>query len=212
MLKHEWRKKEKPLYIPKASPELIEVPKMKFITLCGEGSPADDQFIQVIGALYSLAYTIKMTLKKYDNPPQNYYDFTVYPLEGVWDINEDAKKNFAGTVNKEDFVYQMMIRQPNFITEEFYQEMLHLTRKNKHSPLLKKIEFQSITEGPCVQMLHCGSFDDEPITFKKMETYAENQQLTRFSKVHREIYLSDARRVAPENLKTVLRFQVDRTD
>ncbi len=206
--KYEWRKREKNLYLPKNNPEVVDVPEMKFISLCGDGSPADQKFTEIIGTLYSLAYGIKMLPKKMEVKPNGYFDFTVYPLEGVWDINEDAKKTFTGTVNKEDFVYQIMIRQPNFVDKSFYQNILETVKVKKPNPLLDLVEFKTISEGKCIQMLHLGSYDDEPISFEKMEGFAQDEGFTRMSKVHREIYLSDARKVAPEKLKTVLRFQI----
>jgi len=206
--KHEWRKKEKSLYLPKNRPEFITVPAFKFLTLKGEGSPADSAFTETIGTLYSLAYGIKMLPKKMDMKPDGYFDFTVYPLEGVWDINDEAKKTFTGTVNKEDFVYELMIRQPDFVDEAFYLEILETVKKKKPNPLLEQVEFKTVTEGRCIQMLHQGPFEDEPRSFEIMEQFAEAEGYTRQSKVHREIYLSDARRVAPEKLKTVLRFKV----
>ena len=113
-VKHEWRKHEKPLYLPKNTPEIVEVPELKFLTLRGEGSPDSDAFTAVVVALYGLSYGIKMQCKQRKVKPAGYGDWTVYPLEGIWDINEQARENFTGVVNKEDFVYQMMIRQPDF--------------------------------------------------------------------------------------------------
>lgn len=207
MNKHEWRKKEKSLYLPKNEPEIIEVPKLKFITIEGEGSPANNVFSDCISTLYALAYTIKMDLKKIENPPVDYMDFTVYPLEGIWSLNEAAKANFNGVINKEDFVYKLMIRQPDFVDERLYTEMLRIAQEKKNNPLFERVFFEELSEGRCVQMLHLGPFDDEPASFEKMETFAEKEGLARLSKDHREIYLSDARKVAPEKLKTVLRFQ-----
>ncbi len=206
--KHEWRKREKTFYIPKNKPEVVEVPEFKFLTLRGEGSPADDLFTECIGTLYSLAYAIKMLPKKMDVKPSGYFDFTVYPLEGIWDINGRAKEHFSGEINKEDLIYQLMIRQPEFVDDSLYCEMLDVVKKRKPNPLLEQVEFESVSEGKCIQMLHLGKFEDEPISFNQMAAFAEDKGLTRLSKAHREIYLSDARKVAPEKLKTVLRFQV----
>lgn len=207
MIKHEWRKKEKSIYLPKAKPVIIDVPEYKFITIKGTGSPDSPLFTECIGALYSLAYTIKMTLKKVDNPPQNYCDYTVYPLEGVWDINDDAKKQFTGTINKKDLVYKIMLRQPDFITDDFYHEMLDIVKHKKPSSMLEHLKFETINEGKCIQMLHVGKFENEADTFTIMEEFTKEQGLTRLSKVHREIYLSDFRKVEEEKLKTVLRFK-----
>lgn len=93
--------------------------------------------------------------------------------------------------------------------DSLYCEMLDMVKVKKPSSMLDKMEFKSISEGKSVQMLHVGRFEDEVISFNKMEAYAEKEGLTRLSKVHREIYLTDARKTAPEKLKTVLRFQVN---
>ena len=206
--KHEWRKKESALYLPRARPELVEVPEFRFITIRGEGSPADGVFTDKVAALYALAYTIKMAPRKMQAQPEGYFDFTVYPLEGVWDINDEAKARFTGTINKEDLVYHLMIRQPEFVDDALYEQMLELAKEKKKIPHLDQLSFERITEGRCVQMLHLGRFEDEPASFEKMEAFTKDEGLIRCSKVHREIYLSDMRKVAPEKLKTVLRFQV----
>jgi hypothetical protein len=208
--KYEWRKKEKAIYFPKNKPEIIDIPEFTFISIEGEGSPVGRRFIENIGALYSLAYTIKMMPKKMDTVPVGYFDFTVYPLEGVWDINDEAKANFNGTINKDDLVYKLMIRQPDFVDDCFFREMLEVAKEKKKNPLLEEMKFERIYEGLCVQMLHLGSYDDEPASFNKMEDFAREEGLTRSSKVHREVYLSDVRKIAPEKLKTVLRFQAER--
>ncbi|BDS12503.1 GyrI-like domain-containing protein [Aureispira anguillae] len=207
-MKHEWRKKEKAVYMPKPKPEWINIPSYQFITIEGEGNPNSDFFADCIAVLYSLSYAIKMTLKKQDTSPKGYGDYTVYPLEGVWDLNETAKENFKGKINKDDLVFKLMIRQPDFVDRTFFEEMRVLTKEKKPHRLLDQVKFEQITEGECVQMLHVGSYDDEPKSFKEMEAFTQEKEWIRSSKKHREIYLSDFRKVAPEKLKTVLRFQV----
>jgi len=206
--KQEWRKKEKQFYIPKNKPEVINVPEFKFISLRGEGNPNGQEFADVVSTLYSLAYPIKMIAKKMDAKPAGYHDYTVYPLEGIWDINEEARKTFTGTINKDDLVYQMMIRQPDFLDDALYTEIFETVQKKKPNLLLDQVEFESVQEGKCIQMLHLGPFENEPASFAEMESFAKREGLTRLSKIHREIYLSDIRRVAPEKYKTVLRFNV----
>jgi hypothetical protein len=205
-MKHEWRKKEKAVYLPKKKPEIIDIPEYQFVTIEGEGNPNSSWFSEYIGVLYSISYAIKMTLKK-EATFEGYQDYTVYPLEGVWDINEAAKQNFEGKINKDDLVFKLMIRQPNFVDKAFFDKMLELTKKKKPHELLDKVKFEKITDGKCIQMMHIGSYDDEPASFEIMENFAEEENLTRLSKVHREIYLSDFRKVPAEKLKTVLRFK-----
>lgn len=206
--KHEWRKLEKEYYLPKNKPVIINVPTFKFITIEGEGSPQNESFSDCIGVLYSMAYAIKMNLKKSAPAVKDYIDFTVYPLEGIWDLNPEAKKKYDGALDKNDLVFKLMIRQPNFINASFFEEMLKLTKKKKPHTLLSRVGFESIEDGKCVQMLHVGSYDDEPASFKIMEAFTESQNLKRLSKSHREIYLSDFRKVPVQKLKTVLRFKV----
>lgn len=207
MQKHQWRKKEKPLYLPKSKPEVIKVPSFKFVSVTGQGNPNSPFFADYITVLYSISYAIKMTLKKMEAKPDDYCDYTVYPLEGVWDITDEAKKDFDGTLNKDDFVFDLMIRQPDFVSKDFFEEMLVLTKQKKPSPLLEKVKFKEISDGTCVQMMYIGPYDDEPASFEMMEAFAAEHGLERLSKRHREIYISDFRKVAPEKLKTVLRFK-----
>ena len=162
-----------------------------------------------MGSSHSVAYAIKMNLKKVDAPPAGYQDWTVYPLEGVWDISEEAKKNYDGTLNKDELVFDLMIRQPDFVTKDFFDEMLAFTKSKKPNKLLDRMELQKMTDGKCVQMLHIGSYDDEPASFARMEKFASDLNLQRKSKIHREIYLSDFRKVPKEKLKTTLRFKVN---
>jgi hypothetical protein len=208
-MKHEWRKKEKALYIPKEKPEIITIPEFNFFTISGQGNPNNPEFSEYIGALYALSYAVKMGLKK--NPVlNNYYDYTVYPLEGIWDISEEAKKTYTENtaLNKNDLVFTLMIRQPNFITKAYALEAIQSVVSKKSNPLLKKVKFEKIKEGKCIQMLHVGSYDNEPVTFKIMEDFAIKNNLDRVSKIHKEIYLSDFRKVSKEKLKTVLRFSI----
>lgn len=208
-MKHEWRKREKKIYLPKSKPEIVEIPEFKFLSIEGEGSPQNKIFAEYIGVLYSVSYAIKMNLKKETKKPQGYSDYTVYPLEGIWDITKEAKKTFTGTIDKNDLIFKLMIRQPAFVTNDYFLEMLEQTKKRKPHSFLEQVMFEKITDGKCVQMMHLGSYDDEPQSFKVMEDFTEKENLSRISKDHREIYLTDFRKVAPEKLKTVLRFKVE---
>jgi len=207
-MKHDWKKHDKQFYLPKNKPETIVVPKFNFFTIEGKGNPNDAFFADYIGVLYSLSYAIKMSPKQ-GFAPANYEEYTVFPLEGVWDIEEDAKKNYNGTLDKNNLVFKLMMRQPDFVTAEFAHEAITRTKKKKPHPLLEKVKFETIEDGFCVQMLHEGSYDSEPASFQQMQEFADANQLKRIGHNHREIYLSDARKVAPEKLKTVLRFWVE---
>jgi hypothetical protein len=203
---HEWKKAEKQFYLPGVKPELVKIPSFKFFSIKGQGNPNDKFFGEYIAVLYSLSYAVKMSPKK-GLAPENYFEYTVYPLEGVWDITEEAKKETSVKLDKNNLVFDLMIRQPDFVSSDFAAEIISLTKKKKPNALLERVIFDSTEEGSCVQMMHHGSYDNEPESFKIMEDFCHDNNLIRESKIHREIYLSDARRVIPEKLKTVLRFK-----
>jgi len=207
-MKHEWKKHEKGFYMPKNRPEIVDIPEFRFFSVKGQGNPNDDAFPEYIGVLYSLSYAVRMSYKK-GIAPEDYFEYSVYPLEGVWDITDEAKEGYDGILDKDTLVFNLMMRQPEFVTEEFARIMMEMTMKKKPHPLLESVVFDTIEEGKCVQMMHLGSYDDEPASFKRMEVFAEEQGLRRVSHQHREVYLSDARKVSPEKLKTVLRFKVE---
>lgn len=204
-MKYEWKKQEKNLYLPKEKPELITVPKQKFIMISGEGNPNSEEFSERVGVLYSLAYAIRM-MPKQGYTPEGYFEYTVYPLEGVWDLTEEGKKLDA--LNKDELLYTIMIRQPDFVTEDVIDRALENVKKKKPHPLLKDVFFDTVEDGLSVQMLHIGSYDDEPQSFEKMKGFIASNGLDRVSLVHREIYISDVRKVEPSKLKTVLRYKV----
>jgi hypothetical protein len=206
-MKHEWKKSEKQFYQPGAQPEFVTLPEFKYFTIEGNGNPNDPFFSEYIGVLYALSYGVKMSPKK-GIEPAGYFDYIIYPLEGVWDLTEAGRKNYDGIINKDELVFKLMIRQPGFVTEDFAYQILEQTKKKKSHPLLEKVRFETITEGNCIQMLHLGSYDTEPESFRLMEAFAKENRLQRLSKTHREVYLSDARKTTPEKLKTILRFQV----
>jgi hypothetical protein len=207
-MKHEWKKSEKNYYLPKSKPEKIVIPKFNFYSIKGKGNPNDAFFAEYISVLYSLSYAIRMSPKT-GFFIHNYYDYSVYPLEGVWDIDEDAKANGIKAFDKNSLVFNLMIRQPEFVTEEIASEITDRVKRKKPHELLDTVKFETIEEGACVQMLHQGSYDEEPESFNQMEIFAIEQNLKRKYHVHREIYLSDARKTIPAKLQTVLRFQVE---
>ncbi|MGG0174911.1 GyrI-like domain-containing protein [Gottfriedia acidiceleris] len=206
MSKLEWRKSLKEIYLPKSNPSKIKIPTFKYITIEDKGNPNNELFKKNVEALYSLAYAVKMLPKK-GIVPEGYFDYTVFPLEGVWDLDEEGRK--LDYLNKEHLLYKLMIRQPDFVTEDLTYTILDQLKQKKKNPLLANVKLESITEGLCVQTMHIGSYDDEPRTFKLMEEFCKENNLQRVQKTHKEIYISDARKTQAEKLKTVLRFQVE---
>ena len=205
-MKMEWKKDEKAIYLPKAKPEILNVPAMRYFVIEGRGNPNDEFFADYIAVLYSLAYAVKMSPKK-GLEPEGYKEFSVYPLEGIWDLTEEGRKN-KGSLDKDQLIFRLMIRQPDFVDAAYAYKTIEDVKIRKPNPLLDKAGFEIIEDGRSVQMMHLGPYDDEPTSFALMKSFCEEHQLERKSMTHREIYISDARRTAPERLKTVLRFQI----
>ncbi|MFD2879091.1 GyrI-like domain-containing protein [Paenibacillus rhizoplanae] len=203
------KNKTKPLYLPPSEPGLIQVPAFPYFTLRGEGNPNGSAFAEAVAVLYSLSYAVKMLPRK-GPAPEGYYDYTVFPLEGIWDLSEAGRR--SAVLDKNELIYTLMIRQPDFVTPALAAEVLEQVKRSKPHPLLDKAVFACCEDGLSVQMLHLGPYDDEPHSFARMEQFCSTQGLLRESHLHREIYISDARRARLEKLRTVLRFKAVRQD
>lgn len=204
-MKYEWKKEEKNIYLPKDKPTLVQVPKTKYLCIKGKGNPNGEDYSNRVGALYSLAYAIRM-MPRNGFTPDGYFEYTVYPLEGLWDLTEEGRK--SEVLNKDELVYTMMIKQPDFVIDEVFKKAFEIANKKKPNPLLKEVYFDEIEDGLSVQMLHIGSYDNETVSFNKMKEYIKENNLEIKTLVHREIYLSDPRKVDKDKLKTVLRYTV----
>ena len=180
------------------------MPGQQFIVIEGAGDPNEADFSERVSALCSLAYSIKMLFKSMmkDEAENKATDFTVYPLEGIWE--KAAGEGF----DKSQLRYQLMIQQPNVITQDMFTAALEHVRKKKPNPLYDDICLQSFPEERAIQVLHIGSYDNEPASFEKMDELASSLGLERCDQVHREIYLSNKNRTAEEKLKTILRYSV----
>lgn len=200
--KVDYKKTYKELYAPKTTPAFVAVPKIKFIVIDGKGDPNGEEFASVVEALYSFSYAVKMSYKSID-VPEGYYEYTVFPLEGEWDLYDKEKP----ISDKSNFKYRMMIRQPDFLTKELYERFLMETKKKKPSEYLDKICLEEIEEGLCCQILHIGTYDDEPLSFEKMDRFCSENGYKRAFKTHREIYLSDPRKTDASKIKTILRYK-----
>lgn len=205
-MKHEWKKQEKDLYGTKQTPAMITVPMQSYIMINGKGNPNDEDFSNKVAALYALAYAIKMVYKASATntaASKEVHDFSVYPLEGVW------KQKQSDELVKEELEYTIMIRQPDFVTENMVGAALEIVKRKKPNPLYDEIQVDTMQDGKCIEILHIGAFDDEPASFEKMAQFAEKSGLKRNESCHREIYLNNANRVEKSKLKTILRFSVE---
>ena len=203
----DFKKEYKEFFLPPVTPTLVDVPPANYIAISGTGNPNDEgsEYKDSIGLLYGIAFTIKMS-KKGGRQIEGYFDYVVPPLEGLW-WSENGEVNYA---HKEAFHFISMIRLPEFVTRaDFDWAVAEATRKKKTD--FSKVEFFHYEEGRCVQCMHIGPFDSEPITIGKMKAFAEQQGLSiAIDDVsrHHEIYLSDPRKTAADKLKTVIRYPV----
>lgn len=208
----DYKKEYKEFYMPKNKPSIVDVPPMNYIAVRGKGNPnaEESEYKRSIGLLYGIAFTIKMS-KKGNHQIDGYFDYVVPPLEGFWWQNGVVGIDYS---RKEDFHFISLIRLPDFVTKkDFDWAIEEAARKKKED--FSKVEFFTYNEGLCVQCMHIGAYDDEPMTVEMMHAFmtAEGYELDITNKrFHHEIYLSDARRVAPEKLKTVIRHPVKKSD
>lgn len=210
MTKLDYKKKYKDLYQPSAEPSIIEVPQMLFIAVDGEGNPNTcSKYKEAIEILYGLSFTIKMS-KMSGSQPEGYFEYVVPPLEGLW-YADGMDFNGINVTDKDKFKWISMIRQPEFVTESVFENAKSLLSKKKPHLDLSKARLMKMTEGLCVQIMHIGSYDNEPENIEKMIKFADENGYSddfTYNRFHHEIYLSDPRRCAPESLKTVIRHPI----
>ena len=208
----DFKKEYKEFYMPKSKPEIVAVPKANYIAVRGKGDPNDEggAYQQAVGILYAVAYTLKMSYKT-DYRIEGFFDYVVPPLEGFWWQDGVGGIDYS---DKSTFNWISVIRLPDFVTRKDFDWAVKTAEKKKHLDC-SKAEFLTIDEGLCVQIMHMGPFDDEPATVSMMNAYLlENGYENDFSgsRLHHEIYLSDARKVAPEKWKTVIRHPIKRKE
>lgn len=204
----DYKKEYKEFYMPKNKPAIVKVPPMNYIAVRGKGDPNAEgsEYKASIGLLYGIAFTIKMS-KKGSHQIEGYFDYVVPPLEGLWWQENGGEIDYG---RKEDFRFISMIRLPDFVTKTDFEWAVKEASEKKQADF-SKVEFFTYDEGLCVQCMHIGAYDDEPATISMMKEFmtAEGYELDITDKrLHHEIYLSDARRVAPERRKTVIRHPV----
>lgn len=216
----DYKKEYKEFYLPKAKPEIVTIPKMNFLAVRGSGDPNTEggEYKESIGLLYGIAFTIKMS-KKGDHQIEGYFDYVVPPLEGFWwqieksKITERSSFSFGIDYSRKDkFQWISVIRLPDFVTQKDFAWAVEEASRKKAADF-SKVEFLTYEEGLCVQCMHIGAYDDEPATVEGMHRFLEEQGYAldiTDQRYHHEIYLSDARRVAPERLKTVIRHPIRR--
>ena len=206
----DFKKEYREFYLPPKKPQIVEIPEMRFVAVRGSGNPNEEggAYQHALQLLYGIAYTIKMS-RKGDHQMEGYFDFVVPPLEGLWWQDGSAALDLA---NKAGFHWISMIRLPDFVTrEKFDWAVAEATRKQ--SLAFSPVEFFSYAEGLCVQCMHLGTYEAEGPTIAAMEALVEGEGYVPDcgeARFHHEIYLSDARKTAPEKRKTVIRLPLRR--
>ena len=204
----DFKKEFKEFYMPKNKPAIVTVPKANYIAVRGKGNPNEEggAYQQAIGVLYAVAYTLKMSYKT-DYKIEGFFEYVVPPLEGfLWQENVEG----VDYSNKDTFNWISVIRLPDFVTKDDFNWALETATKKKKLDC-SSAEFLTIDEGLCVQIMHIGPFDNEPKSVAIMDAYlAENGYENDLSdtRLHHEIYMSDARKVTPEKWKTVIRHPI----
>lgn len=208
----DFKKEYKEFYLPKNKPEIVNVPTANYIAVRGKGNPntLDGEYQQAISVLYAVAYTLKMSYKT-DYKIKGFFEYVVPPLEGFW-----WQENVSGVDygNKDSFNWISVIRLPDFITKTDFEWAVENASKKKKLDC-SKAEFITIDEGLCVQIMHIGPFDNEPESVAIMDAFLEEngyENDINEKRLHHEIYMSDARKVAPEKWKTVIRHPIKRKE
>ncbi len=204
----DFKKEYKEFYLPKGKPEIVNVPRMNYVAVRGKGNPNEEggAYKEAIGILYAVAYTLKMSYKT-DYKIDGFFEYIVPPLEGFW--WQDGRRGVDYS-RKEDFNWISAIRLPDFITKENFDWAVETAGRKKKLDC-SAAEYLTVDEGLCVQVMHTGSYDDEPATIALMDSFlAQNGYENDFgeNRLHHEIYLSDPRKTAADKLKTVIRHPV----
>ena len=201
----DFKKKYKEFYMPKNKPEIVDVPRAKYIAVRGKGNPNEvgGEYQQAVGILYAIAYTLKMSYKS-DYKIEGFFEYVVPPLEGFWWQDNVIGVDYS---DKSTFNWISVIRLPDFVTEADFAWAVETASKKKKMDC-SRAEYLTIDEGLCVQMMHIGPYDDEPASVAMMKAFLEeNGYITDLNenRKHHEIYLSDPRKSGPEKMKTVIR-------
>lgn len=206
MEKLDLSKKYKSYFSATSNPKLIEIEKAVFLSIVGKGDPSNDDFEENISALYSTVYAIKFACKALKQ------DFVVSKLEGLWWFDEAAFGQQSITeapkkIPRSEWHYRLLIRLPDYVTTTMVNAAIHTVVSKKQLTRAQKIERYEMTEGKCVQVLHVGPFETEPLTLKRIHEFTSSEGLIKNGH-HHEIYLSDFRKTSPDKLKTILREPV----
>lgn len=198
MEKIDLKRELKYLYGPSAKEVVqVDVPTLSFLMIDGEGDPNTSKaYTQAVEALFSVSYTAKFMVKR----GAQQIDYAVMPLEGLWWA--DDMSTFVAN-DKSKWKWTMMIMQPDFVSAQTLHAAIAQVIEKKALPGASRLRIESFTEGLCAQVLHVGPFSDEGPTIQRVHDFIHSS--SSLAGKHHEIYLSDIRRAAPANWKTIIR-------
>ena len=184
---------------PKNHISQVELPPMNYLMIDGHGGPNDNAvYSDSVAALYGIAYHLKFDIKK--GPFA--IDFKVMPLEGLWWAEDMAAFTLE---NRTNWLWTMMIMQPDFITQEMVADAIKCVQEKKENPMLARVRLDRFSEGLCMQIFHQGPYGEgERATIEKLHAEISKEGYALSGK-HHEIYFNSPLRTAPENLKTIIR-------
>lgn len=209
--KFDFKKEYKSMYLQKTAPVLVDVLPMTYLCVDGKGDPnTSGEYKDALAVLYGLSYTIKMS-KMDGSQPQGYFDYVVPPLEGLWWM--ENREGFDGIhiTDKSRFLWTSMIGLPSFVNSQVLEQAKEKLHKKNPALDLSRARMETLTEGLCAQIMHLGSYDEEPDTIRRMQAFLEAEgYITDINETrkHHEIYFNDPRKTAPEKLKTIIRHPV----
>lgn len=217
--KLDYKKEYKDLYLPKTKGMLINIPAIPFLMVDGKGNPNDENgdYSKAMQIIYGITFTIKMS-RKGSIMLEGYHDYVVPPLEGLWEMKDIEGMDYS---RKEDLLWTSMIRLPDYVTDEVFAWACTEFCKKHPETDISSARMERFEEGLCAQIMHKGSYDDEPASLDKLHAFIEENgccvdigsvAASGQIRKHHEIYLGDPRKSKPENLKTVLRIPVKKVE
>ncbi|WP_199509331.1 GyrI-like domain-containing protein [Nucisporomicrobium flavum] len=181
---------------------VVDVPDLQYLMVDGHGDPNHGRaFADAAEALYPLAYGLKFASKRTLGR-----DYVVMPLEGLWWA--DDMDSFTTVRDKSRWHWTLMIMVPDWIEQAMMSADVERLGAGNRPGRLGDVRLQALSEGRCVQTLHIGPYDEDAEVLARMHHEYIPGNGFRMTGRHHEIYLSDARRVAPGKLRTILRQPV----
>jgi hypothetical protein len=194
--KVDFKKEYRSFYTAKRDPGIVDVPPLQFLMVDGAGNPnTSSRFPECMAGLYPVAYGLRFAVKA-----EEQIAYSVMPLQGLWWL-PDGDFDFT---RKDNWIWTLMIMQPDYVTEDRFDEAVAAVRQKEDLPILDDLRLETYHEGLAAQVMHIGPYADEAPTIQALHDFILESGYSRRGK-HHEIYIGDPNRSAPEKLKTIIR-------